>query len=219
MTDDRIRILVCDHHPLFRQGLRALAAAVPSMEIVGEAGSGPDAVAGALGLRPDVVVVDLHAPGMNGIDTTRRIVAASPRVAVLVLTMSEDDDSVLAAMRVGARGYLLKSAGHAQIVRAICAVASGEAIFGPTIAERLIAFFSASSPGPPQAFPDLTAREREVLELIAQGEPNKAIARQLVLSVKTVCNHASSIYTKLQVVDRSQAIVRAREAGMGVVRV
>jgi DNA-binding NarL/FixJ family response regulator len=159
--------------------------------------------------------MDVQMPERNGIEATREVVAQSPHVGVLVLTMFEDDDSVFAAMRAGARGYLLKGAEHREIVRAIRAVASGEAIFGPAIATRLMAYFAGRPNGPAQAFPELTAREREVLELIAQGRSNAAIAQELVLSQKTIRNHVSNIFTKLQVLDRSQAIVKAREAGLG----
>jgi DNA-binding NarL/FixJ family response regulator len=209
-----LRVLVADDHPLFRDGLRTLLALEPGVELAGEAATGTEAVAAAVELEPDVVVMDLHMPGMNGIEATRNIVEARPDVGVLVLTMFEDDDSVFAAMRSGARGYLLKGAGQEEIVRAIEAVGRGEAIFGPTIARRVIDFFSQPA-RPPQPFPELTDREREILELIAQGRSNPDIAQQLVLSTKTVRNHVSNIFTKLRVADRSQAIVRAREAGLG----
>jgi DNA-binding NarL/FixJ family response regulator len=209
-----IRVLVADDHPLFRDGLRTLASLEKRLTLVGEAENGIDAVERALELEPDVVVMDLHMPDLNGIEATRRIVEALPDVGVLVLTMFEDDDSVFAAMRVGARGYLLKGAGHDEVVRAIEAVARGEAIFGPSIATRVIEFFSRPSQ-PPQPFPDLTAREREILELVAQGKSNHDIAAHFVLSPKTVRNNVSSIFTKLRVADRAQAIVRAREAGLG----
>jgi DNA-binding NarL/FixJ family response regulator len=195
--------------------LRTAIDAGEGFEVVGEAETGSEAVERALELQPDVVVMDLQMPERNGIEATRAIVAESPHVGVLVLTMFEDDDSVFAAMRAGARGYLLKGSDHDEIVRAIAAVSSGEAIFGPAIATRLMAYFAASPDGPPQAFPELTAREREVLELIAQGRSNAVIAERLVLSQKTVRNHVSNIFTKLQVLDRAQAIVKAREAGLG----
>jgi DNA-binding NarL/FixJ family response regulator len=215
VSTEPLRVLVADDHPVFRQGLRTAIEAATDMEIAGEAETGAEAVEQALGLQPDVVIMDLQMPERNGIEATLEIVAQSPHVGVLVLTMFEDDDSVFAAMRAGARGYLLKGSDHDEIVRAIRAVASGEAIFGPAIATRLMAYFSASAGGPAQAFPELTAREREVLELIAQGHGNAAIAQQLVLSQKTVRNHVSNIFTKLHVADRAQAIVRAREAGLG----
>ena len=211
-----VRVLLADDHPLFRDGLRSLLALAADLELVGEAPDGRQAVELALAEQPDVAVMDLHMPQVNGIEATRLIVSASPHVRVLVLTMFEDDDSVFAAMRAGARGYLLKGAGPDEVLRAIRAVAAGEAIFGPSIAQRLMEFFAGAPSGPPSAFPDLTDREREVLELIARGESNQSIARRLFLSEKTVRNHASNIFTKLQVADRAQAIVRAREAGLGV---
>ena len=210
---ETVRVLVVDDHPVFRDGLRALLASAAGVEIAGEAATGQDAVDAAAALQPDVVLMDLHLPGLNGIEATRAIVAASPHIAILILTMLEDDDSVFAAMRAGARGYLLKGAAQDEILRAIEAVASGEAIFGPVIAARVIEYFSARRP--PEPFPDLTDREREVLELIAQGASNPEIARHFVLSPKTVRNHVSNIFTKLQVADRAHAIVRAREAGLG----
>jgi DNA-binding NarL/FixJ family response regulator len=183
--------------------------------VVDEAATGEEAVAAAVTAFPDVVVMDLHMPGLNGIDATRRITAATPHAAVLVLTMFGDDDSVFAAMRAGARGYLLKGAGQTEIIQSIQAVARGEAVFGPTIADRVLAFFSGPPPAPAEAFPELTEREREVLELLARGELNAAIARRLGLSPKTVRNHVSNIFAKLQVADRAQAVIRAREAGLG----
>jgi len=214
-VSEQLRILLADDHPLFRDGLKALLASVADAEVVGEAATGTEVIARALELQPDVVVMDLHMPELNGIEATRRVVESSPHVGVLVLTMVEDDDAVFAAMRAGARGYLLKGSNQAEIVHAIRAVGSGEAVFGPPIARRLIEYFSSSPSGPPQAFPQLTQREREVLDLIAQGESNAAIAQRLVLSQKTVRNHVSNIFTKLRVADRAQAIVKAREAGMG----
>ncbi len=210
------RVLLADDHTLFRYGLRAMLSSVPEFEVVGEAATGEEAVARAAELRPDVVLLDIKMPGVNGIEATRRILESNPRVGVVVLTMFEEDDSVFAAMRAGARGYVLKGADEDEVLRVIRAVASGEARFGPEIARRLMSFFSASKPAAPsEAFPELTARECEVLELIAQGRSNREIARHLFLSPKTVRNHISNIFTKLQVADRTQAIIRAREAGMG----
>jgi DNA-binding NarL/FixJ family response regulator len=209
---DRISVLIADDHPVFRQGLRALLDGVPDIELIGEAADGDEAVTAALKLKPDVVLMDVRMPGLNGIDATRRIVAADSGIGILVLTMFEDDDSVFAAMRAGARGYLLKGSEQEEVMRAIRSIASGEAIFGPAIARRLIGYFSSAST---EAFPELTAREREVLELIAQGRNNQAIADELVLSLKTVRNHVSNVFNKLQVTDRAGAIVKAREAGMG----
>jgi DNA-binding NarL/FixJ family response regulator len=210
-----LRVLIADDHPVFRQGLRSALEGDGGFEIVGEAETGAQATDAALELQPDVVAMDVQMPERNGIEATREIVAQSPHIGVLVLTMFEDDDSVFAAMRAGARGYLLKGSDHEEIVRAIRAVAAGEAIFGPAIATRLMAYFAASPEGPAQAFPELTAREREVLQLIAEGRSNAEIAQRLVLSQKTVRNHVSNVFTKLQVLDRAQAIVKAREAGLG----
>ncbi|MEZ5078612.1 MAG: response regulator transcription factor [Solirubrobacterales bacterium] len=207
-----ISVVVADDHPVFRQGLRALLEGVPDIELIGEAADGEGAVAMALERKPAVVLMDLRMPGLNGIEATRKINAAEPAVGILVLTMFEDDDSVFAAMRAGARGYLLKGSEQEEVTRAIRSIASGEAIFGPAIARRLIGYFSSAST---EAFPELTAREREVLELIAQGRNNQAIAAQLALSLKTVRNHVSNVFNKLQVTDRAGAIVKAREAGMG----
>ena len=210
------RILIADDHALFRYGLRAMLSSVPEFEVVGEAATGEEAAARTAELRPDVVLMDIQMPVVNGIEATRRIVEGNPGVGVIVLTMFGDDDRVFAAMRAGARGYVLKGADGDEVLRVIRAVTSGEAHFGPEIAKRLMGFFSAtSSTAPLEAFPELTAREREVLELIAQGRSNAEITRRLFLSPKTVRNHISNIFTKLQVSDRAQAIVRAREAGMG----
>jgi DNA-binding NarL/FixJ family response regulator len=213
---ETLHVLIADDHPVFRDGLRSLLSSTIEIEVVGEAATGAEVVDLAASLQPDVIVMDLHMPELNGIEATRRVVQASPHIGILVLTMFEDDDSVFAAMRAGARGYLLKGDDQAEIVRAIQAVGSGEAIFGPAIATRVIQYFSAPrGRGPAQAFPELTEREREVLGLIAQGHANQAIAQRLVLSHKTVRNHVSNIFAKLQVADRAQAIVRAREAGLG----
>ena len=210
------RILIADDHALFRYGLRAMLSSVPEFEVVGEAATGEEAAARTAELRPDVVLMDIQMPEVNGIEATRRIVEGNPGVGVIVLTMFGDDDRVFAAMRAGARGYVLKGADGDEVLRVIRAVTSGEARFGPEIAKRLMGFFSATRPAAPlEAFPELTAREREVLELIAQGRSNAEITRRLFLSPKTVRNHISNIFTKLQVSDRAQAIVRAREAGMG----
>ena len=216
MTEEPLRVLIADDHPVFRDGLRGVLDTMGTAEVVAEAATGTDAVQAAANLQPDVVVMDLHMPELGGIEATRRIVGASPHIAVLVLTMSEDDDSVFAAMQAGARGYLVKGAGPADIVRAVRSVASGDAIFGPGIAERVLRFFAAArSSAQPPAFPALTDREREVLELVARGEGNATIAHKLAVSQKTVRNHVSNIFLKLQVADRAQAIVRARQAGFG----
>ena len=211
-----IHILIADDHALFREGLGALFLSVPDTEVVGEAATGEEAIAKATGLQPDVVLMDIQMPGINGIEATRRIVRDSPHIGVIVVTMFEDDDSVFAAMRAGARGYVLKGADQDEILKVIRAVASGEAHFGPKIARRLMSYFSALRPAAlSEVFPELTAREREILDLIAAGKNNQEITRELYLSPKTVRNHISNIFTKLQVADRAQAIIRAREAGLG----
>jgi DNA-binding NarL/FixJ family response regulator len=211
-----IRVLIVDDHPLFRDGMRGLLGSLPNTEVVGEASSGEKAVQLAKELQPDVILMDIKMPGINGIEATREILHANPRIGVLVVTMFEDNDSVFAAMRAGAKGYLLKDSSGEEVVHAIRAVASGEAIFGPGIAQRLLSFFSSPSPTvPPRTFPELTEREEEVLSLVAQGKSNEQIAKELFLSLKTVRNHASNIFLKLQVADRAQAVIRAREAGMG----
>lgn len=209
-----LRIVVVDDHPIFREGLAGAIDSLDGMEVVAQASRGAEAIEAAERLQPDVVVMDLHMPEMNGIEATRRIGEAVPEAAVLVLTMLEDDESVFAAMRAGARGYLVKGAERRDIARAIEAVAGGEIIFGPAIAERALAAFTSSHPRP-GPFPDLTDREREVLDLVARGLTNPAIASRLFLSEKTVRNHVSNIFMKLQVGDRATAIVRAREAGLG----
>ena len=213
---ETIRVLLVDDHPVFRHGLRALLASLGIVDVVGEGASGEDAVELAQQLRPDVVVMDLHMPGLGGVNATRRITAAMPGIGVLVLTMFDDDDSVFAAMRAGARGYLVKGADTPDVIRAITAVAEGEAIFGPSVATRVLAFLNRPlSAYDEQRFPELTSRERETLDLLAAGCSNTEIARRLYLSPKTVRNNVSSIFTKLQVADRAHAIVRARAAGLG----
>jgi DNA-binding NarL/FixJ family response regulator len=212
VSEDSIRILIADDHPAFRQGLRAMLGSNDRFDVIGEAADGEQALRRAVELRPDVVLMDLRMPGLNGIDATRKILERNPDIGILVLTMFEDDDSVFAAMRAGARGYLLKGSEQEEVLRAIQSIASGEAIFGPAIASRMMAYFSSANT---TAFPTLTDRERELLELIAQGKNNQAIGAELVLSLKTVRNHVSNIFNKLQVTDRAGAIVKAREAGMG----
>ena len=215
-----LRVLVADDHPLFRSGLRALLGALPETCVVGEATTGHEAVALAADLQPDLVVMDLQMPGLSGIEATRRILERTPSVGVLVVTMFEDEHSVFAAMRAGAKGYVLKDTGEDDMLDAVRAVGRGEAIFSPPIARRVLGFFAgrAAPHGaavPARAFPELTTREREVLDLIARGLSNPEITARLYLSPKTVRNHISSIFAKLQVADRSQAIVRARQAGLG----
>jgi DNA-binding NarL/FixJ family response regulator len=211
----RIRILVADDHPVYRDGLRALAARSPDLELVGEAANGTDAVAMADQTLPDVILMDLRMPGMTGIEATRAILDRRPDTRILILTMSEDDDSLFAAMRAGARGYLPKDADSEELIRAIRAAALGEVIFGASIASRLQAFFAPSRARAADPFPELTEREDEVLELIAQGRSNHDIAARLQISDKTVRNHVANVFNKLRVADRAQAIVRAREAGLG----
>jgi DNA-binding NarL/FixJ family response regulator len=214
--EDTVRVLIADDHPLFREGMRGRLDRVADVAVVGEAASGDEAVELAHKLEPDVILMDIKMPGLNGIEATREILRASPQIGVLMLTMFEDDDSVFAAMRAGAKGYLLKDSGGEGVVHAIRAVASGEAVFGPGVAERMIGFFSAPrAAAPRRTFPELTEREEEILSLVAQGKSNQQIARQLFVSLKTVRNHVSNILLKLQVADRAQAVIRARDAGMG----
>src|SRR5215207_7282459 len=207
-----LRILIADDHPLYRDGLTAALAAA-GFDVVGEAANGRQAIALSLELQPDVVIMDLDMPGTGGVEAIRRIAHDSPHVAILVLTMLADDDSVFAALRVGARGYLLKGAGQAEIVRAVQTVAEGGGVFGASVARRVMEHFSGRHASEP--FPDLTEREREILAMVAAGQNNAAIADRLTLAPKTVRNHVSSILTKLQVPDRAQAIIRARGAGLG----
>ena len=217
---DSLRVLIADDHPLFRHGLSGALEAAADIEVVGEATTGAEATALAETLQPDVVLMDIQMPGTNGIEATRSIVQTSPQIRVLVLTMFQDDASVFTAMRAGARGYVLKDAEKEDILRAIRAVGRGEAIFSPAIASRVIDFFAATNRAvPKEAFPVLTEREREILLLLAEGHTNPAIAKELMLSPKTVSNYLSNIFGKLQVADRAEAILRAREAGLGQDRV
>lgn len=224
-----IQLVIADDHRLFRQGLRALLETVPDVELVGEAASGEEAVTLVTRLRPDVVLMDITMPDaagaggrpLSGIAATRRILDRRPETRVVMLTMRGDDDALFAAMRAGARGYVLKGADEDELLRVVRAVAQGEALFGPPIAQRLVRFFGAepaTAPGRPggREFAELSEREHQVLDLIAQGLSNTAIAERLVLSPKTVRNHVSNIFDKLQVADRANAIVRAREAGLGL---
>jgi DNA-binding NarL/FixJ family response regulator len=213
---EAVRVLLADDHPVYRDGLAALLGSLDGVEVVGTAADGVEAVARARELQPDVVVMDVQMPRLDGIEATRAITADSPHIGVVVLTMAEEDQTLFAAMRAGARGYLLKGANQAEIVRAITAVAQGEAIFGPAIARRVAEFFSAvpvAAPGSP--FPQLTAREHEILALVAAGRSNAQIATELYLSPKTVRNNVSNIFAKLHVADRAEAIIRARDAGLG----
>lgn len=212
---DRITLLVADDEPSFRSGLRALLGSAADLAIVGEAATGDEVVRLAADLQPDVILMDINMPGISGIEATRRILATSPHIAVLMLTMFEDDDSVFAAMRAGAHGYLLKGALKAEVLRAIQTVTGGGVVFAAAIARRTMRYFATLKPiGPAGLFPELTERELEVLGLIAAGHNNAEIARQLFLSGKTVRNHITNIFSKLQVADRAQAIVLARDAGL-----
>lgn len=213
-----IRVVVIDDHTLFREGLTALLTGAPDLQVVGEAGSGVEAVRLAAEQAPDVILMDIMMPDLNGIQATRRILEAQPHTGIVVLTMLEDDDSLFAAMSAGARGYILKGADKAEVLATIAEVAAGRAVFGPAIAARLTRFFRQIEATPRQAdiaFPDLTDREREVLVMIADGADNQQIADRLVISPKTVSNYISSIFGKLQVADRANAIIKARRAGLG----
>ena len=214
MTMESLTVLIADDHPVFRKGLRALLAAMPDTQLVGEAATGEEAVRLAEQLQPDVLLMDLRMPGGGGLAAIRQIVQTSPHIRVLVVTMFEDDDSVFAAMRAGARGYVLKDMRDEDIARAIVAVGNGDAIFSPAIASRMMSFIAARPALPVEVFPDLTDSERNVLRLMAQGVSNDAIAQQLGFSAKTVRNYVSNIFSKLQVADRAQAIVKARDAGL-----
>ena len=218
---ETITILIVDDHLPFRTGLRALLESSSLVTVVGDVGSGDEAILLAARLQPDVILMDIQMSAINGIEATRQILATSPHIAILILTMFEDDDFVFAALRAGARGYLLKGTMKADLLRAIQSVVNGEAIFGAGIARRVIQYFADARPEnvlPPYAFPELTQREREILDLIASHENNAEIAEHLGVSLKTIRNHVSNIFSKLQVVDRAQAILRAREAGLGGVR-
>lgn len=210
-----VRVIVVDDHPVFRLGLVALLASLPGIDVVGEAADAPSAIELTHRLRPDVVVMDLDLGGTSGIDATREITRDVPDTGVLVISMHDDDESLFASMRCGARGYLLKDAGPGEVERAVRAVANGEVLLGSSLASRALAFMQGTRrAGTP--FPELTDREREVLDLVARGHDNLVIARRLALSPKTVRNHLSNVLTKIQAVDRAQAIVRAREAGLGL---
>ncbi len=212
---EKIRVLIADDHTLFRDGLRALLISMSDAVLVGEATTGEEAIALAASLQPDLIVMDLQMPMVNGIEATRQIIRTSPHINILVVTMFDDDHSVFAAMQAGARGYLLKGANHSEMLRAIRAVGNGEAIFSPAIATRLMDYFGNLRPKTSAPlFPELTDREREILKLIAQGYKNPEIATQLMLSPKTVRNHITNILSKLQVANRAEAILRAREAGL-----
>ena len=212
------RILLVDDHPLFVDGVRAALSGDPQLEVVDTAATRAAALELAATLRPDVVVMDLNLPDGSGIDVTRELLAAEPGLRVLVMTMSADDDAVVAAMRAGARGYVVKGAGREDLLHAVRTVAAGGAVFSPSVADRLGDFFGGLAALPVrEAFPQLTEREREVLELMARGYDNRGIARELFLSDKTVRNHVSNVLARLGVADRAEAILRARRAGLGQV--
>jgi DNA-binding NarL/FixJ family response regulator len=215
MAERPIHVLIADDHPVFRFGLRTLLESQQDMVVVGEAERAEQAVRMAHSRRPDVVLMDVNMPGLNGIEAARQIMASTPDVAILIITMF-DDDTVFTAMQAGARGYLLKGAQGSETLRAIRAVANGEVIFSPGIAGQMRAYFARGmKPADDAPFPDLTPRESEVLELLAQGLTNAAIAEKLILSPKTIRNQVSNLFGKLQVASRSEAIVKAREAGLG----
>jgi len=210
-----IRVLLADDHPVVRRGLAALLGTLPDFEVVGEAVDGEEAVREAQLTRPDVVLMDVRMPGTDGVAATRRLRETVPDTAVLVLTMYDDDATVFTAMQAGARGYLLKGAEQEEIADAIRGVVRGQAIFGPGIASRLLDHF-ANPPAPAEdPFPDLTPREREILELLAEGRRTADIAGALHLSPKTVSNNLTTIFAKLEVADRTAAVIRARERGLG----
>jgi DNA-binding NarL/FixJ family response regulator len=212
-----LRVLLADDHPVVRRGIAALLSTLEGVELVGEASTGAEAIREAVLVRPSVVVMDVRMPDMDGVEATRRLAAAAPECAVLMLTMFDDDETVFAAMRAGARGYLLKGAAQEDILQAIRSVAAGHVVLGPGVAQRLLDHLSAPAPAAPAeaAFPELTARERQILDLVAAGRNNTAIAAELGLATKTVVNHVTAIFTKLRLASRAEAIVRAREAGLG----
>jgi len=215
MTTGDVAVVLADSHPVVRSGLRALLAPVDGITVVAEATTGRDAIAQSLLHRPDILVLDLQLSDINGVTVIRDVLYGAPSTGVLVFTMSDDNESVCAAIRAGARGYLLQSAEQDEIARAVRGVAAGEAVFGPTIARRVAALLPAATGHADHPFPELTARERDVLDLMAAGVRNPAIANQLNLAPKTVSNHISAILAKLRVADRAEAITRARHAGLG----
>lgn len=210
-----IRVLICDDHPIVRAGLDALLGSLPDIEVVAVVADGQEALREVVTLRPDVAILDLDMPGLGGIGATRELARVAPQVAVLVLTMYSDDESVFSAMRAGARGYLVKGVEQDEILRAIRSVAAGEAIFGPGVAQRVLGFLTAPRSQTAVPFPELTPRESAVLDLLAAGLNNAAIAARLEIAPKTVANNVSAVFGKLQVADRAQAIIRARDAGLG----
>lgn len=212
-----ITVLIADDHPIYRDGLASLLEPLPDIEVVGRAADGIEAVEQARESRPDVVIMDLQMPRLNGIEATRQVLAELPETGVLVITMGEDESTVFSAITAGARGYLLKGADADELVQAIRTVHGGGVVFGASLAQRIARVFAAgpATAAPPVVFPELTEREREILDLVATGLPNGEIATQLYLSPKTVRNNVSAILMKLRARDRSAAIVAAREAGLG----
>lgn len=213
--EEPIRIIIADDHTLFREGLTVLLDSVADIQVIAAVEDGQQVIEAAAKFAPDVILMDLQMPKVNGIEATRQIIESNPRTGVIVVTMFEDDDSVFAAMRAGARGYILKGADQNDVIRAIQAVSRGEALFGPSVATRLMSYFTQPVKSLPQSFSELTQREREILEAIAKGLNNAQIAESLSISQKTVRNHVSNIFNKLQVTDRVQAALRARDAGLG----
>jgi DNA-binding NarL/FixJ family response regulator len=212
---DKTTILIVDDHPLFRKGIRSLLESLLDFDVVGEAADGQAAIQLAGELQPDVILLDLQMPGSSGLESIQEILNESASSRILVVTLFEDEDSVFAALRAGARGYLLKDAEDEEMVRSVRAVANNQAIFSPAIADRMVSFFAKRPALPKTIFPSLTEREREILKLIAQGDTNRSIADKLALSQKTIGNYVSNIFTKLQVADRAHAIIKARDAGVG----
>ena len=212
----KITVFIADDHTLFREGLKSLFLSFPDIDVIGEAASGEVVIERVLKTNPDIVLMDIQMPDIDGIEATRQLTSKRPDLGVIMLTMFQDDNSVFAAMRAGARGYVLKGADQDVMLRSIRSVANGESLFSPEIAKRLMQFFANLRPPPSlDTFPELTDRERELLHHIARGETNEEIAETFVISLKTVRNHVSSIFNKLQVADRTQAAIRAREAGYG----
>ena len=211
-----VRVVLADDHPMYLYGLGAILEQAESVDVVANVGGGNELVRAAAHHRPDVVVTDLSMPDLDGVEATRLLLKTQPGLAVLVLTMHEDDEHVFAAVRAGARGYLVKGSGGEEIVRAVLAVASGDAIYGGAVARRIVAFYAGEGDESPtaRAFPELTPREREVLDLLATGTRNHEIARRLGMSEKTVRNHVSQVLLKLHVPDRTSAALRARDAGL-----
>jgi DNA-binding NarL/FixJ family response regulator len=207
-----IRVLIADDHTIFRKGVRALLNSLPNMEVVGEAEDGEAVIQMANELQPDVILMDIQMPNMNGVEATRQIVNDNSDIGIIMLTMFDDDNSTFSAMRAGAKGYILKGASQSEMIRSIEGVANGQAVFGAGVAMQMVNFFANTKASDP--FPELTEREHEVLKLIADGHSNSEIAEALVISPKTLRNHISNIFAKLQVTDRMQAIKRARDAGL-----